>query len=154
MSATEYKLIAYSRDVAIVGRPKHTGYALVEYVDGQPIRMKTVEVTADSVIDEMRFSQTNDWVAVDEDLSNHDRIVPTQVYESGSWFTPDRNWVDDRGYKSAVLPIEGDASDIFNKISQNADLFNKLADEGIGFSYDALNQNCNSWCNYIMINIF
>lgn len=98
MSATEYKLIAYSRDVAIVGRPKHTGYALVEYVDGQPIRMKTVEVTADSVIDEMRFSQTNDWVAVDEDLSNHDRIVPTQVYESGSWFTPDRNWVDDRGY--------------------------------------------------------
>ena len=149
MSATEYKLIAYSRDVAIVGRPKHTGYALVEYVDGQPIRMKTVEVTADSVIDEMRFSQTNDWVAVDEDLSNHDRIVPTQVYESGSWFTPDRNWVDDRGYKSAVLPIEGDASDIFNKISQNADLFNKLADEGIGFSYDALNQNCNSWCNYI-----
>ena len=50
-----------------------------------------------------------------------------QVYESGSWFTPDRNWVDDRGYKSAVLPIEGDASDIFNKISQNADLFNKLA---------------------------
>ena len=151
MSVTEYKLIAYSRDVVILGTDtgKHTGYALVEYVDGQPIRMKTVEVTADSVIDEMRFSQTNDWVAVDEDLSNHDRIVPTQVYESGSWFTPDRNWVDDRGYKSAVLPIEGDVSDIFNKISQNADLFNRLADEGIGFSYDALNQNCNSWCNYI-----
>lgn len=63
---TTYKLVAFSRNVEIDlnGDPsdgttdigKHSGYGLVKYEDGNPVAMKTVEVTASSVFGAMNFA--------------------------------------------------------------------------------------------------
>ena len=51
---TTYKLVAFSRNVDIWGPDaKHSGYGLVKYEDGNPVAMKTVEVTASSVFGAM-----------------------------------------------------------------------------------------------------
>lgn len=58
---TSYKLVAFSRDVEIPGpNPKHSGYGLVKYEDGQPVAIKTVEVTASSFFGEMNFASSED----------------------------------------------------------------------------------------------
>ena len=66
---TTYKLVAFSRNVEIDlnGDPsdgttdigKHSGYGLVKYEDGNPVAMKTVEVTASSVFGAMNFASCN-----------------------------------------------------------------------------------------------
>ena len=55
--ATSYKLVVFSRNVGTVDIDinKHSGYGLVKYEDGNPVAIKTVEVTASAILGTMNF---------------------------------------------------------------------------------------------------
>ena len=84
---TTYKLVAFSRNVEIDlnGDPsdgttdigKHSGYGLVKYEDGNPVAMKTVEVTASSVFGAMNFASSMD--AESAVLSKRSHFVLTNL---------------------------------------------------------------------------
>ena len=152
---TTYKLVAFSRNVDIWGPDaKHSGYGLVKYEDGNPVAMKTVEVTASSVFGAMNFASSMDvesgyddgWIPVTESNGN---IIPQKVFENGSWQETTSDWISDREYK--VVPLKdsngqdiNNPEDAYRKIQNNADLLNQS-----GMSYDPLKQNCNTWTDYI-----
>ncbi len=54
---TTYKLVAFSRnvDLSLLPDGKHSGYGLVKYEDGNPVAIKTVEVTASAILGIMNF---------------------------------------------------------------------------------------------------
>ena len=153
---TTYKLVAFSRNVELPILPdaKHSGYGLVKYEDGNPVAMKTVEVTASSVFGAMNFASSMDvesgyddgWIPVTESNGN---IIPQKVFENGSWQETTSDWISDREYK--VVPLKdangediSNPEDVYREIQNNADLLNQS-----GMSYDPLNQNCNTWADYI-----
>ncbi len=153
---TTYKLVAFSRNVELPILPdaKHSGYGLVKYEDGNPVAMKTVEVTASSVFGAMNFASSMDaesgyddgWIPVTE---NNGNIIPQKVFENGSWQETTSEWISDREYKVVSLKDANgedisNPEDVYREIQNNADLLNQS-----GMSYDPLNQNCNTWTDYI-----
>ena len=153
---TTYKLVAFSRNVELPILPdaKHSGYGLVKYEDGNAVAMKTVEVTASSLFGNMNFASSIDtesgysdgWIPVTE---NNGNIIPQKVFENGSWQETTSEWIADREYK--VVPLKdangediSNPEDVYREIQNNADLLNQS-----GMSYDPLNQNCNTWTDYI-----
>lgn len=155
---TEYKLVAFSRDVNYgTSLGKHSGYGLVKYENGVPVAMKSVEVTASSAFGNMNFASSNDlasgysdgWIPVNSSLSTNGNIVPEKTFENGQWQETTSDWVSDRGYKTVPLKDSngndfGEPTDAYRQIENVADYLNQS-----GISYDPANQNCNTWVGYI-----
>ena len=154
--ATTYKLIAFSRDVGKIslGFNKHSGYGLVKYEDGQAVAMKTAEVSGTSVFGYVDFIMSNDeacgyadgWIPVTE---INGQVIPEKVFEDGAWINTTSEWLASREYKTVVLQDEAgnvlnNAEALFNKIQNNAEYLDMAK-----ISYDAANQNCNTWVGYI-----
>ena len=156
---TSYKLIAFSRNVGSVslGINKHSGYGLVKYEDGQPVAIKTVEVTASSSFGEMNFASSEDlssgyidgWIPLNEELSVDGKIIPEKVFEDGQWKETTQEWVEDREYGVVELETKdgyyfNNAEEVYRQIQNNADILNHSC-----ISYDPANMNCNTWTGYI-----
>ena len=152
------ELYIVSRDVLIDFNPaipgetylgKHTGYMLVEKDEqGNILSVETVDLKSGnfSNIEFVYGSSENSFILSDG------TIVPGQVYVGEEWVDVTPQWCEENHYKSKVIGDISNPEETFNKIKQNALLIDTLRELGFPFNYGILNQNCNTWSQYIAKN--